>query len=92
MLFRSIGEDQIALQKQNENLHSRQVSISKPGGFLRSRKGGLTMQKIGIGAVDEISRVILENLKDGTVISISFNEEGGDEDVREEDGKREQRT
>lgn len=50
------------------------------------------MQKISIGAVDEISRTILENLKDGTVISISFSEEGGEEDVREEDGKREQRT
>lgn len=50
------------------------------------------MQKICIRAVDEISRAILENLKDGTVISISFSEEGGEEDVREEDGKREQRT
>ena len=50
------------------------------------------MQKISIGAIDEISRVILENLKDGTVISISFNEEGGEEDVREEDGQQEQRT
>lgn len=50
------------------------------------------MQKISIKAVDEISRMILENLKDGTVISISFSEEGGEEDVREEDGKREQRS
>ncbi|MGN0646460.1 MAG: hypothetical protein ACI4J9_05850 [Mogibacterium kristiansenii] len=50
------------------------------------------MQKISIRSVDEISRVILENLKDGTVISISFSEEGGEEDVREEDGKREKRT
>ncbi|MGN0694921.1 MAG: hypothetical protein ACI4LK_08465 [Lentihominibacter sp.] len=50
------------------------------------------MQKISIKAVDEISRTILENLKDGTVISISFSEEGGEEDVREEDDKREQRT
>ena len=50
------------------------------------------MQKISIKAVDEISRSVLENLKDGTVISISFSEEGGEEDVREEDGKREQRT
>ena len=50
------------------------------------------MQKISIGAIDEISRVILENLKDGTVISISFSEKGGDEDDREEYGKREQRT
>lgn len=47
------------------------------------------MQKISIIAVDEISRAILENLKDGTVISISFSEKGGDEDDREEDGKRE---
>ena len=47
------------------------------------------MQKICIRAVDEISRAMLENLKDGTVISISFSEEGGEEDVREEDGKRE---
>ena len=50
------------------------------------------MQKISIRAVDEISRAILENLKDGTIISISFSEEGGDEDVREEDGQQEQRT
>lgn len=47
------------------------------------------MQKISIRGFDEISRTILENLKDGTVISISFSEEGGDEDDREEDGKRE---
>lgn len=47
------------------------------------------MQKISIRVVDEISRAILENLKDGTVISISFSEEGGEEDDREEDGKRE---
>lgn len=46
------------------------------------------MQKISIREFDEISRTILENLKDGTVISISFSEEGGEEDVREEDGKR----
>ena len=50
------------------------------------------MQKISIKAVDEISRSVLENLKDGTVISISFSEEDVEEDVREEDGKREQRT
>ena len=50
------------------------------------------MQKISIRGFDEISRTILENLKDGPVISISFSEEGGEEDVREEDGKREQRT
>ena len=50
------------------------------------------MQKISIREFDEISRTILENLKDVTVISISFSEEGGEEDVREEDGKREQRT
>ena len=50
------------------------------------------MQKISIRGFDEISRTILENLKDGTVISISFSEEDGEEDVREEDGKREQRT
>lgn len=50
------------------------------------------MQKISIREFDEISRTILENLKDGTVISISFSEEDGEEDVREEDGKREQRT
>ena len=50
------------------------------------------MQKISIRGFDEISRTILENLKDGTVISISFSEEGVEEDVREEDGKREQRT
>ena len=50
------------------------------------------MQKISIKAVDEISRSVLENLKDGTVISISFSEEDGEEDVREEDGKRGQRT
>ena len=50
------------------------------------------MQKISIREFDEISRPILENLKDGTVISISFSEEDGEEDVREEDGKREQRT
>ena len=49
------------------------------------------MQKISIRAVDEISRIILENLKDGTVISISFSEEGGEEDDREEDGQSEQR-
>lgn len=47
------------------------------------------MQKISIREFDEISRTILENLKDGTVISISFSEKGGDEDDREEDGKRE---
>lgn len=47
------------------------------------------MQKISIRGFDEISRTILENLKDGTVISISFSEKGGDEDDREEDGKRE---
>ena len=47
------------------------------------------MQKISIRGFDEISRTILENLKDGTVISISFSEKGGDEDEREEDGKRE---
>ena len=47
------------------------------------------MQKISIRVFDEISRTILENLKDGTVISISFSEKGGDEDDREEDGKRE---
>ena len=47
------------------------------------------MQKISIRGFDEISRTILENLKDGTVISISFSEKGGDEDYREEDGKRE---
>lgn len=47
------------------------------------------MQKISIRGFDEISRSILENLKDGTVISISFSEKGGDEDDREEDGKRE---
>ena len=50
------------------------------------------MQKMSIRAVEEISRAILENLKEGTVISISFSEEGGEEDVREEDGKRGQRT
>ena len=50
------------------------------------------MQKISIRGFDEISRTILENLKDGTVMSISFSEEGGEEDVREADGKREQRT
>ena len=47
------------------------------------------MQKISRRGFDEISRTILENLKDGTVISISFSEKGGDEDDREEDGKRE---
>ena len=47
------------------------------------------MQKISIRGFDEIPRTILENLKDGTVISISFSEKGGDEDDREEDGKRE---
>ena len=47
------------------------------------------MQKISIREFDEISRTILENLKDGTVISICFSEEGGEEDVREEYGKRE---
>lgn len=47
------------------------------------------MQKISIREFGEISRTILENLKDGTVISISFSEKGGDEDDREEDGKRE---
>lgn len=47
------------------------------------------MQKISIRGFDEISRTILENLKDRTVISISFSEKGGDEDDREEDGKRE---
>ena len=47
------------------------------------------MQKISIREFDEISRTILENLKDGTVISIRFSEKGGDEDDREEDGKRE---
>ena len=47
------------------------------------------MQKISIRGFDEISRTILENLKAGTVISISFSEKGGDEDDREEDGKRE---
>ena len=46
------------------------------------------MQKISIREFGEISRTILENLKDGTVISISFSEEGGEEDVREEDGKK----
>ena len=46
------------------------------------------MQKISIREFDDISRTILENLKDGTVISISFSEKGGDEDDRE-DGKRE---
>ena len=50
------------------------------------------MQEISVRAVDEISRTILENLKDGTVISISFSEKGGDEDDIEEDGQQEQRT